>query len=143
MMDANLKTHYTAAELAALRLTGLPASERGVRKAAERENWPSRPRARGKGREYIPPATVLAELRDRSLQTCASRLALPLPRDRRDPARIRPGRGAGPPWRRNRPQGAYRARAHGQDSAARGLARLAQPRHRGHRKDSRRYRPRF
>ncbi len=78
-MDANLKTHYTAAELAALRLTGLPASERGVRKAAERENWPSRPRARGKGREYIPPATALAELRDRSLQTCASRLALPLP----------------------------------------------------------------
>ena len=84
MDTTTLKTHYTAAELAALRLPGLPASERGVRKAAEREAWPNRPRARGKGREYTPPPAALALLRERALQSCTPRLvgpALPMPVD--------------------------------------------------------------
>lgn len=53
------KSHYTALELAGL--PGIPSTERGVRKYAEREAWPSRPRAgRGGGREY--PITALPKV---------------------------------------------------------------------------------
>lgn len=36
------KTHYSAAEIAALRLPGLPSSIRGIEKAAARGEWPYR-----------------------------------------------------------------------------------------------------
>ena len=55
----------SAAEIAAFALPGLPASERGVRFAAERGGWTSRPRpGRGGGMEYavasLPPEARIA-----------------------------------------------------------------------------------
>lgn len=70
MADGNMATErwYSAAELAGV--PGLPGTERGVRKAAEREGWAHRPKARGKGLEYslaALPAVAQAHLllRDR------------------------------------------------------------------------------
>lgn len=59
-MQQEPKTHYTAKELAGL--PGLPGTERGVQKVADRENWPFQKRqGRGGGREYplsaLPQAT--------------------------------------------------------------------------------------
>jgi putative transposase len=55
------KTHWSAAELAALRLPGLPSTDRGVQKQAQREAWACRKRAgRGGGLEYQPPRAILA-----------------------------------------------------------------------------------
>ncbi len=45
-----MKEWFTARELAGL--PGMPGTERGVLKAAKRENWRSRKRPKGKGREY-------------------------------------------------------------------------------------------
>lgn len=57
----NADSHFSAAELAGL--PGLPGTERGVRKQADREGWTYRPRAgRGGGREY-PIATLPTEAR--------------------------------------------------------------------------------
>jgi len=55
-----MKSHYTAKELAGL--DGMPGTERGVRKMADRDQWPFQTRAgRGGGREYavvdLPEAT--------------------------------------------------------------------------------------
>lgn len=48
-----MKAWMTAAEIAALKLPGLPATERGVRKRATGDLWPSRPNCnRGGGVEY-------------------------------------------------------------------------------------------
>lgn len=53
-----MKDWLTAAEIAAESLPGVPTTERGVRKAADREGWAWRPReASGGGREY--PLTAL------------------------------------------------------------------------------------
>jgi len=53
---------YSASELAGL--PGLPGTERGVRKAADREQWEYRKKAKGKGCEYsftsLPEATQAA-----------------------------------------------------------------------------------
>lgn len=59
-----MKEWFTAREIAELKLPGLPESERGVRKKADRESWEARERdASGGGREY--PLTALpAEARD-------------------------------------------------------------------------------
>ncbi|MCG8993248.1 Mu transposase C-terminal domain-containing protein [Laribacter hongkongensis] len=46
------KTHYSATELAAMKLPGLPETERGIRSAATREEWASRQKVKGKGNEY-------------------------------------------------------------------------------------------
>lgn len=72
MAENTTKTHYTAKELAGL--TGLPNSERGVQKVAERESWPYQKRAgRGGGREY--PITALpAETRDHLLDRMVATL---------------------------------------------------------------------
>lgn len=57
------KTHYSCAELAALKLPGYPASDRRMRDLAEREGWLFR-EVKGKGgkgglrREYQPPKGV-------------------------------------------------------------------------------------
>ncbi len=52
------RNHYTAKELAGL--PGMPNSERGIQKLADRESWPFQKRAgRGGGREY--PLTALPE----------------------------------------------------------------------------------
>ena len=61
MADGGLmpERYCSAGELAGL--PGMPGTERGVRKAAEREGWKARPRRRGKGLEYacstLPQAT--------------------------------------------------------------------------------------
>ena len=68
-------------------------------------------------------------------------VTLPLPRDRRDPARVRPGRGAGPPRRRDRPRRPLAEHAHGESRPARDPARMAQPHYRCHRAGARRHRP--
>ncbi|WP_198314583.1 Mu transposase C-terminal domain-containing protein [Chitinibacter sp. GC72] len=47
-----IKTHYSAAELAGLKLPDLPGSERGVSKCAQRESWACRRKTKGKGVEY-------------------------------------------------------------------------------------------
>lgn len=53
------KTHYSAAELATLKLPGMPASARNMQELVRRENWPSRKRSgRGGGLEYLPPEPV-------------------------------------------------------------------------------------
>ncbi|MCW3482057.1 hypothetical protein OL229_21280 [Neisseriaceae bacterium JH1-16] len=73
------RSHYSARELAELKLAGLPGSERGVRFAAERGQWPHRPRAKGKGVEYAPPQTVLTQLQARAIAELArTRLAEPV-----------------------------------------------------------------
>jgi putative transposase len=68
------KTHYSAAELAALQLPGLPGTQRGVLDRATRENWPVI-EAKGSGgpggirREYAPPAPIMAAIRAKAAQT--------------------------------------------------------------------------
>jgi len=53
------KTHYSCAELAALKLPGYPNSKRGFINLVERESWPYRNRnGRGGGREYLPTEPV-------------------------------------------------------------------------------------
>ncbi len=68
---ASAKSHYSAAELAALRLPGLPTSERNIRARADREGWnyvvtPSRGRS-GERREFAA-ASLPAEARAGLLQ---------------------------------------------------------------------------
>ncbi|EQB0737461.1 Mu transposase C-terminal domain-containing protein [Klebsiella oxytoca] len=53
MNQINLKTHYTAQELADLRLPGLPETRPGIAARAKSHGWDSRARAgRGGGNEY-------------------------------------------------------------------------------------------
>lgn len=64
------KTHYTCAELAAMKLPGMPGTERGWRKVVDRDSYAYVEVAAkgGKGglrREYAPPAAV-AKLIDRA-----------------------------------------------------------------------------
>lgn len=66
---------YSAADLSGI--PGLPGTERGIHKAAERESWNRRPRTRGKGWEYafssLPAATQAALLlRERPQRAVAS-----------------------------------------------------------------------
>lgn len=63
-----IKTHYTAAELAALRLPCLPGSAVGIRGKAERDNW-SFVEEKGLGgtrRMYAPPKVVLEEIAEQA-----------------------------------------------------------------------------
>ncbi|TAN50860.1 MAG: hypothetical protein EPN21_07880 [Methylococcaceae bacterium] len=59
---SGVKSHYSCAELAALRLPGYPASERRFKDVTEREGWPFREvKSAGKNgtrREYAPPKGV-------------------------------------------------------------------------------------
>ncbi|MBF0168760.1 MAG: Mu transposase C-terminal domain-containing protein [Alphaproteobacteria bacterium] len=70
-----MKSHYTAAELAALKLPGLPGTKQGIIDKAKRDFWPSQARTKsGGGREY--PITALPSesqnaLLERTVQTRA------------------------------------------------------------------------
>ncbi|WP_175895727.1 Mu transposase C-terminal domain-containing protein [Burkholderia cepacia] len=69
MTQVIVKTHYTASELATLDLPNVPATERGVRYSATREQWSARRRVKGKGFEYALdslPADAQAEIRRRA-----------------------------------------------------------------------------
>lgn len=62
-----MKTHYSCAELAALRLPDFPTTERRVRDLVERDHWSfSEHKSRGRGgikRLYAPPPAVLNKIR--------------------------------------------------------------------------------
>lgn len=83
MSDRNLKTHYSAAELAELNLPNIPTTKANVILFAERMEWPSI-EVRGRGgirREYVPPAEIVEAIRVKAAQelvatTPAKRLAL-------------------------------------------------------------------
>ncbi|WP_051229407.1 Mu transposase C-terminal domain-containing protein [Paludibacterium yongneupense] len=67
-----IKSHYSAVELASMALPAIPASERGIRIAAEREGWSSRRKAKGKGCEFdvnTLPEVAKAELKRRQAQS--------------------------------------------------------------------------
>lgn len=56
-----MKTYLTALQIADMCLPEMPATERGIRKVADRECWPSRKReGRGGGREYCAVALLKA-----------------------------------------------------------------------------------
>lgn len=63
------KTHYSCAELAALKLPGCPGTERGFRDLVSRENWPSIAEKSagktGETRKYAPPPALLKQIRAR------------------------------------------------------------------------------
>ncbi|MDP2805357.1 MAG: DDE-type integrase/transposase/recombinase, partial [Gallionellaceae bacterium] len=66
----NVKTHYSCAELAALKLPGMPTTERCWRDLVARENWEfteikSAGRS-GMRREYLPPAKIARLIESRS-----------------------------------------------------------------------------
>ncbi|OLZ68356.1 hypothetical protein, partial [Chromobacterium violaceum] len=64
-MNLVIKPHYSAAELAGMKLPGLPTSRDNVRLTAERESWPY-VETTGRGgirREYTPPAEVVAAIK--------------------------------------------------------------------------------
>ncbi len=70
---STIKTHYSCAELAQMKLTGLPASERGMRDRVEKDGWGSIqvPGKGGKGgmrTEYQPPAVIMAIIRQRAIE---------------------------------------------------------------------------
>lgn len=62
-----MKTHYSCAELAALRLPDFPTTERRFRDYVERESWPFiEEKSRGRGgikRLYAPPPAALKKIR--------------------------------------------------------------------------------
>lgn len=62
-----MKTHYSCAELAALRMPDFPTTERRFRDFVERESWPwVEQKSRGRGgikRLYAPPPAVLTKIR--------------------------------------------------------------------------------
>lgn len=77
------KEWFTAAELAGL--PGMPGTERGVRKAADRESWQSRKRERGKGLEYhltsLPPDTQKHLRHQQAIAACNAATAAELAAD--------------------------------------------------------------
>lgn len=84
----NIKTHYSCADLAAMRLQGYPATERGWRNIVERENWnqievPGKGGRGGMRKEYKPSRTVadiiLQHLVKNSSATTETHTAVALP----------------------------------------------------------------
>jgi putative transposase len=78
-----MKTHYSCAELAAMKLPGLPASERNMRERAQREGWVSRQVScqGGKGglrTEYQPPKAVRETMLTQQLQSSPSGTVAPI-----------------------------------------------------------------
>lgn len=69
-MTAVVKSHYAAAELAAMSLPALPTTMQGINQRAKNDRWDSRKRVgRGGGREYAfasLPAQVQSEIRRRT-----------------------------------------------------------------------------
>lgn len=59
-----MKDHYTAAELAALKLPGLPSTQQNIKRRARQEGWPAQKRGgRGGGWEY-PLSALPRQARD-------------------------------------------------------------------------------
>ncbi|MTD33715.1 DNA-binding protein [Paludibacterium denitrificans] len=83
MSQTELKTHYSAAELAEMRLPGLPASVSGIFRAAQSGSWEScKKKGRGGGYEYaltsLPPEAIKA-IKDRLVTKLVSAPVVALP----------------------------------------------------------------
>jgi len=82
---------YSARELAGL--PGVPGTERGVRKKADAEKWPSRPREVGKGSEWplsALPAATQAALLLRAAPAAAPVLPARRPKEHGQPRHVHP-----------------------------------------------------
>lgn len=67
-MMTEIKTHYSCAELAEMKLSGMPTDPKSMRAKAVREGWAGRSReGRGGGYEYQPPAKIMALIREHTL----------------------------------------------------------------------------
>lgn len=78
-MNTVLKSHYTASELSALKLKGLPTSKGKLIAKAERECW-SFIEAKGKGgtrREYAPPVEIVAAIKAKAAENVAATMPAP------------------------------------------------------------------
>lgn len=64
-----LKEWFSAAELAAMKLDGIPNSERRIRSHAQKNLWVNRTKVRGKGLEYQPPKSIMNLIQERILKT--------------------------------------------------------------------------
>lgn len=75
-MNEVIKNRYTAAEIAEMRLPGMPATKVGVRTKAEREGWPfvSLTGAGGTRREYTPSRAVMESIREKAACSAVSHL---------------------------------------------------------------------
>lgn len=81
-----MKTHYSSAELAAMKLPGLPGSERRMNDRANKEGWVSRqvPGKGGKGglrTEYQPPKAVLRLIQEHKVTQL---ITLPVAQEKAD-----------------------------------------------------------
>lgn len=64
-----MKSHYSCAELARLKLPGYPATKKGWIDKVERDGWSKQKRAgRGGGYEYQPSADILKAIKDQSIK---------------------------------------------------------------------------
>lgn len=88
MIEAVMKRHYDAEELASMRLPGLPTTRPAIFKRAKAENWafvevPGKGGRGGIRREYAPPARVMAAIKEQivgnMIQTPASSSPTALP----------------------------------------------------------------
>lgn len=73
MSQLIVKTHYSAAELAAMRLPGLPTVVSSMIAKGERDSWPFN-EVKGRGglrREYAPPAEVMTAIYQKVVQQAA------------------------------------------------------------------------
>lgn len=70
MNQVVIKSHYTASELAAMQLPGIPSSKGKVLAKSEREGWAfiESTGIGGKRREFAPPADVMASIKARMLE---------------------------------------------------------------------------
>lgn len=79
----SVKTHYSATELAAMKLPGLPSATKNVIAKAEREAWSSRKRTgRGGGFEYALtslPAAAQEHIRSTAARELMASLPMPAP----------------------------------------------------------------
>ena len=89
MSQVEIKTYYSAAELAARQLPGLPTTERGIRLAADREGWAARRKSKGKGNEYalsslpLPAQNELKQHQAKSLLAGATSTPVATTREKR------------------------------------------------------------
>ncbi|MGC0153311.1 DNA-binding protein [Chromobacterium vaccinii] len=87
-MQTEIKTHYSAAELAALKLVGLPGAIKNIIARAERDGWAHRRRSgRGGGFEYavssLPPAAQDAIRQAQAAELLANHAPVTSTRERR------------------------------------------------------------
>jgi putative transposase len=79
MTPVAIKTHYSAAELATMRLPGLPTTSGKIIAKGERDRWVFN-EVNGRGglrREYAPPAEVMTAIYQKAVQHAAPALVTP------------------------------------------------------------------